>query len=77
MSTSHPASAPRSSSGAPVWELVSGLPDKQRAAVVLRYRLELSHREIGQVLDCSEAAARRSLHEGLEKLRAHAIEEMI
>ena len=54
---------------AELWNAVRALPPKQRAAVVLRYVNDLSHREIAAVLDCSEAAARRSLHEGLAKLR--------
>jgi RNA polymerase sigma factor (sigma-70 family) len=52
-----------------LWTAVRDLPPKQRAAVVLRFVNDLSHREIATVLDCSEAAARRSLHEGLVKLR--------
>ena len=52
-----------------LWAAVRALPEKQRAAVVLRFTADLSHREIATVLDCSEAAARRSLHEGLTKLR--------
>src|SRR5215208_2740626 len=48
-----------------LWAAVRDLPAKQRAAVVLRFVNDLSHREIATVLDCSEAAARRSLHEGL------------
>jgi RNA polymerase sigma factor (sigma-70 family) len=52
-----------------LWQAVRALPPKQRAAVTLRFTGDLSHREIATVLDCSEAAARRSLHEGLTKLR--------
>ena len=52
-----------------LWQAVRTLPPKQRAAVTLRFVADLSHAEIGGMLDCSEAAARRSLHEGLEKLR--------
>jgi RNA polymerase sigma factor (sigma-70 family) len=52
-----------------LWLLVRKLPPKQRAAVVLRFVNDLPHRDIARVLDCSEAAARRSLHEGLAKLR--------
>ena len=52
-----------------LWAAVRELPPKQRAAVVLRFTGDLSHREVAAVLDCSEAAARRSLHEGLAKLR--------
>jgi DNA-directed RNA polymerase specialized sigma24 family protein len=37
--------------------------------VVLRYLGDLPHREIAAAIGCSEDAARRSLHEGLIKLR--------
>ena len=53
-----------------IWADVAALPPKQRAAVVLRYALDLRHREIGEALGCSEAAARRNVHEGIQKLRA-------
>jgi RNA polymerase sigma factor (sigma-70 family) len=52
-----------------VWEAVAALPPKQRAAVTLRFGSDLPHAEIAAALGCSPAAARRSLHEGLEKLR--------
>ena len=52
-----------------LWDAVRDLPQKQRAAVTLRFVGDLSHAEIASVLDCSEPAARRSLHEGLTKLR--------
>ncbi len=52
-----------------LWEAVHGLPARQRSAVVLRYLADLPHREIAAAIGCSEAAARRSLHEGLSKLR--------
>ncbi len=54
---------------AELWEAVRGLPPRQRSAVVLRFQADLSHREIAGLMDCSEEAARRSLHEGLVKLR--------
>ena len=59
-----------------IWALVADLPHKQRAAVVLRFSLDLSHRQISEVLECSEAAARRSLHEAMTKLRRQPIEEV-
>jgi len=37
---------------------------------VLRFVGDLPHREIASAIGCSEDAARRSLHEGLKKLRA-------
>jgi RNA polymerase sigma factor (sigma-70 family) len=52
-----------------LWAAVRSLPPKQRAAVVLRFVSDFSHRDVAKVLDCSEEAARRSLHEGLAKLR--------
>jgi RNA polymerase sigma factor (sigma-70 family) len=48
---------------------VRNLPEKQRSAVVLRFTCDLSHREIGRALDCTEAAARRNVHEGIKRLR--------
>jgi RNA polymerase sigma factor (sigma-70 family) len=52
-----------------IWTLVGALPPKQRAAVALRYACDLPHAEIAAALDCSPAAARRSLHEGIKRLR--------
>jgi RNA polymerase sigma factor (sigma-70 family) len=52
-----------------VWAHVAGLPDKQRAAIALRFVADLRYREIGSALDCTEAAARRSVHDGLRNLR--------
>jgi RNA polymerase sigma factor (sigma-70 family) len=52
-----------------LWTAVSGLPPKQRSAVVLRFATDMSYAGIARSLDCSEDAARRSVHEGLQKLR--------
>jgi RNA polymerase sigma factor (sigma-70 family) len=52
-----------------VWTHVAALPSKQRAAVALRFIADLRYREIGQALDSSEAAARRSVHDALRNLR--------
>jgi RNA polymerase sigma factor (sigma-70 family) len=52
-----------------LWGAVRELPDRQRSAVTLRYMADLPHREIAQAIGCSEEAARRSLHEGLTRLR--------
>lgn len=52
-----------------LWEAVHELPPRQRSAVLLRYIGDLPHRDIAQAIGCSEDAARRSLHEGLTKLR--------
>jgi RNA polymerase sigma factor (sigma-70 family) len=52
-----------------LWALVRALPPKQRSAIALRFVADMSHAEVAVALDCSEEAARRSLHEGLTKLR--------
>jgi len=52
-----------------IWPLVEGLPPKQRAAVALRYACDMPHAEIAAALGCSPEAARRSLHEGIKRLR--------
>jgi RNA polymerase sigma factor (sigma-70 family) len=52
-----------------IWALVGALPPKQRAAVTLRYAGDLPHAEIAAALGCSPEAARRSLHEGMKRLR--------
>jgi RNA polymerase sigma factor (sigma-70 family) len=52
-----------------LWTQVRALPDKQRQAVTLRYAGDLSHGEIAVVMETSEAAARRNVFEGLNRLR--------
>jgi RNA polymerase sigma factor (sigma-70 family) len=51
---------------------VQGLPFKQRAAVAYRYLADLGYPEIAAILDCSEAAARRSAADGIAALRARS-----
>jgi RNA polymerase sigma factor (sigma-70 family) len=55
--------------GGDVWAAVGALPPKQRAAVTLRFASDLPHAEIAAALGCSPEAARRSLHEGIKRLR--------
>jgi RNA polymerase sigma-70 factor (ECF subfamily) len=45
------------------------LPEKQRGAVTLRIYEGLSFKEIGEILGCSEGAARVNYHHGITKLR--------
>ena len=52
-----------------LWARVRRLPEKQRLAVVHRTVLDMGYRELAGVLDCSEEAARRNVHEGLKRLR--------
>ena len=53
-----------------IWPAVAALPPKQREAVSLRFAADLRYREIGAAMGCSEQAARRSVHEGLKRLRS-------
>ncbi len=62
-----PVSDPEPGDG--LWELVGTLPPKQRAAVTLRYASDLPHAEIAAALGGALEAARRSLHEGIKRLR--------
>jgi RNA polymerase sigma factor (sigma-70 family) len=55
--------------GGEIWAVVGALPPKQRAAVELRFGADLPHAEIAAALGCSPEAARRSLHEGIKRLR--------
>lgn len=62
--------------GGEVWAEVAALPPKQRAALLLRFALDLRYREVGAAMGCSEQAARRSVHEGLSRLRRSRVEEV-
>lgn len=52
-----------------VWELCKTLPDRHRAAVVLRFYEGLSYAEIGVLLHCAEATARSYVHRALAALK--------
>lgn len=52
-----------------VREHLARLPDKQRMAVTLRIDEGLSFREIGELIDSSEGAARVNYHHGVRRLR--------
>jgi RNA polymerase sigma factor (sigma-70 family) len=52
-----------------LWAKVHALLLRQRVAVFLRSVADLSYAEVGVALDCSQDAARRSVHEGLKRLR--------
>src|SRR5947208_767265 len=64
----------RGGDGAPrdaeIWSAVAELPEGQRAAVILRFAVDLRYGEIGTALECSEDAARRRVHDGLRNLRS-------
>jgi RNA polymerase sigma factor (sigma-70 family) len=52
-----------------LWAAVRRLPPKQRAAVFCRSVLGMPYAELAELLDCSQDAARRNVHQGLESLR--------
>jgi len=64
-----PSADPAQAIGGDLWRDVARLPGKQRQAVALRFIADLSHREIGQVMGTSDAAARRNVFEGVRRLR--------
>lgn len=69
VASAQPEPAPGVEGDPALWRAVAQLPPKQRSSVVLRFATGMSHREIGETLDVSEAAARRNVHEGLKTLR--------
>jgi RNA polymerase sigma factor (sigma-70 family) len=52
-----------------LWAAVRQLPPKQRAAVYCRSVIGIPYEDLAELLDCSQEAARRSVHEGLKRLR--------
>ncbi len=52
-----------------LWAAVRALPPKQRAALAHRFVADLSYADMATVMRCSEEAARRSVHDGLKRLR--------
>ena len=63
------AAGERAESDGGLAEALEALPPKQRGAVVYRYLADLPYSEIADLLECSEAAARRSASDGIAKLR--------
>jgi RNA polymerase sigma factor (sigma-70 family) len=52
-----------------LWAALRALPPKQRTAVFCRSVLGMRYPELADLLDSSEDAARRNVHEGLKRLR--------
>lgn len=50
-------------------DLAADLPEKERAAVILRYGYDLPYAEIGTALGSSEEAARQAASSGVRRLR--------
>jgi RNA polymerase sigma factor (sigma-70 family) len=52
-----------------LWARVAALPPKQRTAIALRFIADAGYAEIAGVMETSDEAARRNVHEGLKRLR--------
>lgn len=52
-----------------LWDSVRALPAKQRTALALRYVVDAEYTEISAVMDTTEEAARRNVHEAIKRLR--------
>ncbi len=63
-----PTPAPAQTDDA-LWDSVRALPSKQRTAIALRYVADAPYSEISAVMETSEEAARRNVHEGIKRLR--------
>ncbi len=61
---------------AELWAQVAQLPPKQRQALALRYAGDMAYADVALALECSEEAARRSVHEGLKRLRENPAIEL-
>jgi len=63
------ATPPRPDKQPELWQAVGGLPERQRAAVFLRFAGDLPHRDIAAVMEASEDAVRKNVSDGLKKLK--------
>ena len=64
-----PAAPPPDEDDPSLWGRVRELPAKQRTAVFCRTVLGMPYDELASLLESSEEAARRNVHEGLKRLR--------
>jgi DNA-directed RNA polymerase specialized sigma24 family protein len=48
---------------------VQALPPKQQGALIFHYLADLPYADVGELLGCSAAAARRSASDGIAALR--------
>jgi RNA polymerase sigma factor (sigma-70 family) len=52
-----------------MWDQLTRLPPRQRAAVVLRYYEDLPDTEIAEILGCAVGTVRSQISRALESLR--------
>jgi RNA polymerase sigma-70 factor (ECF subfamily) len=53
-----------------IWGVIDGLPERQRAALHLHYRLDLTFEEVGTAMGITAGAARTLASRGLSTVRA-------
>jgi RNA polymerase sigma factor (sigma-70 family) len=58
-----------------LWAAVRRLPPRQRDCLVARFVLDLPYREVGELVGCSEAAARQNVREALHKLQEELVHD--
>ncbi len=51
------------------WEVIQTLPERQRAALILRIHRHFTYREAAVALGCSEATARQHFYLGMKAVR--------
>jgi RNA polymerase sigma-70 factor (ECF subfamily) len=61
---------------AEVQAAIETLPQKQRAALIMRYLQELDYAEIADALNCSEDSARANVYQALRRLRCDLANEI-
>jgi RNA polymerase sigma-70 factor (sigma-E family) len=52
-----------------LWSALMGLPERQRACLVLRFYEDLPEREVARLLGCSVGSVKSHTHRGLARLR--------
>lgn len=52
-----------------LWEVLRGLPPRQRAALVLRYYEDLSETQTAELMGCSVGTVKSQVSAGLARLR--------
>ncbi len=56
-----------------LWDAVGALPERQRAAIVARFCLDLPDAETAALLDCRESTVRSLVRRGLVALRGDSV----
>ncbi len=52
-----------------LWRAMAGLPERQRAAIVLRFYEDLSEADVAEILRCRPGTAKSLVSRGLEAMR--------